>query len=265
MRKLFIFLGVVVVVVFAITGGDMASANGFYAATDQLGYQGTIWNITDGTGPWATSTPRDGALYVVVDAPQYWTNYNQLLSSWWEHSPSNQNNSFLQLSEDGNSSVTSASGQWDATLKTFTVNISGQNAPYPWSRFWQPDNGVAWGVTFTDYSYAFTATFPTAAILDSYGFYVNSTAPDTIVGSFTGDFVVTYDINKNPITNGDTYGFNIDFNKAWFDPNGGSYGPITPYNEFGSTAAVPEPATMLLLGSGLIGLAGYGRKKFFRK
>ena len=32
-----------------------------------------------------------------------------------------------------------------------------------------------------------------------------------------------------------------------------------------SPAAVPEPATVLLLGSGLICLAGYGRKKFFRK
>ena len=34
---------------------------------------------------------------------------------------------------------------------------------------------------------------------------------------------------------------------------------------FADGAPVPEPATMLLLGAGLIGIAGVGRKKFFKK
>jgi hypothetical protein len=190
------------------------------------------------------------------------SNYSIIMSNWSEHAQSNTNDSFLQIYDIGNVSVTGATGGWDASMKVFNVNVSGQNANYDntTARFWQPDNGVAWGVNFTNYTYAFTATFPTAASLDIDGFYANTSTPESIVGSFTGQFVVTHDVNKVPITNGDVYGFDIDFSKAMFVPldEYDSYGAKTSIsNYFG---AVPEPATMLLLGLGLAGIAGIRRK-----
>jgi len=40
---------------------------------------------------------------------------------------------------------------------------------------------------------------------------------------------------------------------------------VTAVREFDGISSVPEPTTLLLIGTGLIGLAGFGRKKFFKK
>ena len=50
----------------------------------------------------------------------------------------------------------------------------------------------------------------------------------------------------------------------FFATAGDDFFSVSEIQAFGEAAPVPEPATMLLLGTGLIGLAGLGRKKMFK-
>jgi hypothetical protein len=47
-------------------------------------------------------------------------------------------------------------------------------------------------------------------------------------------------------------------------PNGGSISHVSLFAVSGPTTSVPEPGTLLLLGAGLVGLAGVGRRRVAR-
>jgi uncharacterized protein (TIGR03118 family) len=105
-------------------------------------------------------------------------------------------------------------------------------------------------------------------------------AGDLLVGNFGDGRINAFDLSgNNPVEQLlDSNGNPLTIDGLWGlttgnSGNGGSpeklYFSAGPNDEvnglFGVIQPVPEPGTMLLLASGLIGLAGYGRKKFFKK
>jgi hypothetical protein len=63
---------------------------------------------------------------------------------------------------------------------------------------------------------------------------------------------------------GEKYKTKIGF-AAFNNPAEPVFNPAEPLSSGNGVNPVPEPATILLLGSGLLGLAGFSRKKFFKK
>jgi hypothetical protein len=85
----------------------------------------------------------------------------------------------------------------------------------------------------------------------SYNFTLNS---DTFGGTIAGWVDLMHDGTLNVFIEPTAGDFLADWSKLTVDGDDGT-----------APAPVPEPATMLLLGSGLVGLAGASRKKFLKK
>jgi len=273
--KRILFLTLLAVSLFATTA--FASSVG-YIATDRFGYTGSVTkydslaDLEAGTNSVASYAigNRDLSIYNAND-------YNVFMGSWWYstqgsagygNTRGNSGQGFIQMYDSADVTATTTDfsfGGFDGTNYTeFSYLVQGGGADYAnaYSRFWIDPVYVGGGDKgiFLSYELALTATGLLGVKDAVTGWITAAGEPSDVTGYLRGIFQNTS--TTVPEYNG-YYVFDLALDmENWAYENLESLDP-EPFmtSEFGELVPAPEPSTFLLLGVGLAGIIGLGRKR----